>query len=91
MGVKMTDKLNIKKISLSLAIVSAILYVVCVLLVAVAPDFAISLFKSLFHGVDITYSIGSMTFASVLIGLIEVVVYSLVAGALFGWFYNKLK
>ena len=88
----MADKLNVKKIALSLAIVSAILYIICALFIAVAPGFTINLFSNLFHGVDISQiAKSSFSIGSTLIGLIEVIAYALIAGALFAWIYNKLK
>lgn len=88
----MADKLNVKKVALSLAAVSAILYIACALLIAIAPDFTVSLFSNLFHGVDISQIAGtSISIGSILIGLIEVIVYALIAGALFAVIYNKLK
>ncbi len=88
----MTDKLNAKKVALSLASVSAILYTACALLVAIAPGFAIKLFSNLFHGVDITGLAGkSISIAGALVGLIEVAVYAWIAGWLFAWVYNKFK
>ena len=88
----MADKLNAKRVALSLAVVSAVLYIVCVLLIAVAPDFTINLFSNLFHGIDITQIANtSISFGSTLLGLIEIIIYTLIAGWLFAWMYNKLK
>ena len=88
----MTDKLNTKRVALSLAIVSAILYIACALLIAIAPDFTMSLFSNVFHGIDITQIADtSISLGSTLIGLVEIIVYALIAGWLFAWVYNKLK
>ena len=87
----MVDKLNIRRVALSLAVVSAILYLACALLVFIAPNFAVTLFSNLFHGVDITTTAKAVTFLGTLLGLIEIVVYSLIAGGLFALVYNKLK
>jgi len=88
----MSDKLNTKKVALSLAIVSAILYLACALLIAIIPGFTISLFSNLFHGVDISrIASTNLSLGSTLIGLVEVIIYSLVVGWLFVRIYNKLK
>lgn len=88
----MTEKLNSKRVALSLTIVSSILYIACALLVVIAPDFTTKLFSSLFHGIDIIQiATTNISFVSVLIGLVEIIVYTLIAGWLFAWIYNKLK
>ena len=88
----MAEKLNSKKVALSLAIVSAILYIACFLLVVIAPDFATKLFSNLFHGVDITQIASqSISLGNALIGLVEIFIYALIAGWLFAGIYNKLK
>ena len=88
----MSDKLNTKKVALSLAVVSAILYIACALFIAIAPNLAIKLFSNLFHGIDITKITNtSISLGSILFGLIEIIVYALIAGWLFAWIYNKFK
>ena len=88
----MTDKLSTKKVALSLAIVSAILYIACALLLAIAPEFTLNLFSNLFHGIDITQITStSISLGSTLIGLVEIIVYALIAGWLFALVYNKIK
>lgn len=88
----MNGKLNAKKVAVSLAAVSAILYIACALLIVVAPDFTLNLFSNLFHGIDITQIAGQpVSFGSTLLGLVEIIAYALIAGALFAWIYNKLK
>lgn len=88
----MTDKLNAKRVALTLAIVSAILYIACALLIAIAPDFTMNLFSNLFHGIDISkITSTSVSFGGVLLGLIEIIAYALIAGWLFALIYNKLR
>ncbi len=88
----MNDKLNTKRVALSLAIVSAIFYIACALLIAIAPDFTMNLFSNLFHGIDITQTADtSISLGSTFIGLVEIIVYSLIAGWLFALIYNKIK
>ncbi|MDP3026246.1 MAG: DUF5676 family membrane protein [Nanoarchaeota archaeon] len=88
----MSDKLNTKRVALSLASVSAILYIACALLIAIAPDFTTGLFSKVFHGIDITQIADtSISLGSTLIGLVEIIIYALIAGWLFVFIYNKLK
>ena len=88
----MAEKLNSKRVAFSLAIVSAILYLVCTIFIYIAPNFTVNLFSNLFHGIDITkIEDTSISLGNTLIGLIEIVVYSLIAGWLFALIYNKLK
>ena len=88
----MAEKLNPKRVALSLVIVSIILYIACALLVVIAPDFITNLFSNLFHGIDITQiATTNISFGSVLIGLIQIIIYTLIAGWLFALIYNKLK
>jgi len=87
----MTNKLNTKGVAITLAIVASILYIVCALLIAIAPDFIIKLFSNLFHGIDITKIVDtSISLGSTLLGLVEIIVYSLIAGWLFAVIYNKV-
>ena len=88
----MTDKLNAKRVAMTLAIVSAILYIACALLIAIAPDFTMNLFSNLFHGIDINkIASTSISLAGTLLGLVEIIVYALIAGWLFALIYNKFK
>lgn len=87
----MTDKLNIKKVSLSLATVSGILYVLCAILFAIAPQTALSLSKDLFHGIDITQIAKNTTLEGTIIGFVEIIVLSLLVGWLFAVIYNYLS
>ncbi len=85
------EKLNPRRVSLSLAAVSGIVSAVCALLIAVAPQFAVSLFGAIFHGVDLTKIQKTMTLGSAIIGTLEVIVLALIVGWLFAKVYNSLK
>ncbi|MDO8517137.1 MAG: DUF5676 family membrane protein [Nanoarchaeota archaeon] len=88
----MVDKLNTKKIALSLTIVSGILYIICALFVVIFPNFATMLFSNLFHGIDITrIATTNISFASILSGFIQMIIYAFIAGWLFAQIYNRLK
>lgn len=84
-------KLNAKLVALSLAGVSGILYVICALLIAIAPTATLKMFSNVFHGIDITkIAATNISFGNTIIGLIEILVYSLIAGWIFAAVYNYL-
>jgi len=85
------EKLNPKKVSLSLAATSGIVSAACALLIAVAPQFTVNLFGAIFHGVDLTKIQKTMTVSSAILGTIEVVVIALIVGWLFAKVYNAFK
>ena len=88
----MISKLNEKKVALSLALTSGIIYIVCAVLIAILPTGTMKAFGFLFDGIDINkISSTSVSFTSTILGLIEVVALSLVAGYIFAMIYNKRK
>ena len=88
----MAEKLKTKRVALSLAGVSAILYIACALLIFVVPNLTIKLFSYIFHGINISsITDKSITLTGTLIGLVEIVIYALITGALFAWIYNKIN
>jgi hypothetical protein len=88
----MADKLNAKRVGYSLAAVAGIIYLVCAILVAVAPVWTVSFFGALFHGIDITQiAVAPVSLANTILGLIEIIVLGFVAGWLFVKVYNSLK
>ena len=88
----MVDKLSPKRVAYSLASVSAILYIVCAVLIAIGPEATIKLFGSLFHGINIELiAQNTISFGSTILGLIEIVVGSLIIGWLFAKIYNSIK
>lgn len=84
------DRLDSKRVSLSLAIVSALLSLLCALFIVLAPAFSMRLFGSIFHGLDITRIAAPMTLPGVVSGLLAVTVSALVAGWLFATVYNLM-
>ncbi len=87
----MANKLNPKLVSLSLAAASGVLYILCALIFAVSPTTGLNLFSYIFHGIDITQiAQTSVSFAGILIGFVEIVLWSLLAGWLFAVIYNYL-
>ena len=86
----MANKLNPKVVSFSLVIVSAILSLVCALLLVLAPEASLNFFGSIFHGIDMTKIAASVTVSGVLTGLVAIVIIAFVAGWLFAVIYNYL-
>lgn len=86
----MTNKLNPKVVSFSLVVVSAILSLICALLIALAPKVTLKFFGSIFHGADITKIATSVTISGVLTGLVAIVIVAFVTGWLFAVIYNYL-
>jgi len=88
----MTDKLNEKKVSFSMAGTAGIAYIICALLIAISPTGTVKVFGALFHGIDISkIARGSMPFMSTIIGLIEIIALSLIVGYIFAKIYNMIK
>ncbi len=85
-------KLKPNNVGLSLAIVSALFYLACAFFIAVAPGAALSIFNSLFHGIDFT-SIAktSFTFGETIVGLVVLFVTAYIVGVVYAWIYNKLE
>ena len=75
----------------ALAGVMGVFYIVCRLLVGIAPDLFRSITQSWFHGYDLSaIPAGSTTFGGFLLGLITAVLAIWVFGYFFAWAYNKL-
>lgn len=87
----MSEKLNAKRVSLSLAAVGGIVSVVCAILLAIAPKFTINLFGAIFHSIDMSQITKPITFGRAVFGTVEVIVIALIAGWLFAVIYNKIK
>jgi len=87
----MTEKLNSKVVSFSLAIIFGIIYILCTLFFAMAPQLTLSFFNVMFHRIDITKIASTpVPLGSAIFGFIEIVVLSLIAGWLFATIYNYL-
>ncbi len=87
----LNQELNPKAVSFSLAIISGVSYLLCAIFFALAPQTALNFFKGMFHGLDITkIAASSVPLFSVVIGFVEIVVFSLIAGWLFAVIYNYL-
>lgn len=81
------------KLALALAGTSGILYVVCSIFVALWPALTLQLLGSVSHVVNVAKFAGDvkMTFGGFLVGLVQILIYSYVAGWVFGWLYNRLS
>ncbi len=86
----MADKLNSIRTANSLAITAGIVSVVCALLILLAPEFTVSLFGAIFHGIDLSQISATATIGSSLLGVIEVVILGWIVGWLFAKIYNAL-
>jgi hypothetical protein len=85
-------QLQSKKIALAAAGTGAVLYLGCAIFIAIAPGFSVNLFNYLLHGIsfDTIRTPETMTVGRVLIGLIQVIIYTYLLGWIFAGLYNKL-
>lgn len=82
-------ELNTKKFALAAAETGAVLYIACALLVAIAPDLAMTLLGWLAHVTNTETLARSVTMTGVVYGLIQVVIYVYIAAYMFSWLYNR--
>lgn len=83
------EELNKKVVGLSLATVSAIVYMVCVLAYWIAPNALIRYGNYLFHSVDLgSIAVNSVTFIDALIGLVLIFISGYLVGILFAVLFN---
>ena len=87
----MAEKLNAKRVSLSLAAVAGIISIICALLILIAPQATMNLFGAIFHGIDISQITKTITLGGALLGTVEVIVIGLIAGWLYAKIYNAIK
>ena len=88
---EMSNKLNVKKTGLTLAIVIGIVYIVCAILIAIAPTATVNVFGALFHGIDISKIAATPTLGRTILGLVEILALGYIVGWLFAVIYNKLN
>jgi len=86
-------QLNTKSFALATATTMGIMYLLCVLLVVAAPDFAFQLLGWVAHIVNVEKFAGevSLTAGGVLVGLVEIVVYAFVASWILAELYNRFS
>ncbi len=84
-------QLNALKLANAAAVTTFILYVVCTLFVALAPQFSMTILAGGMHIPDIGNSLGAIhvTFGGFLLGLIPLLIYSYVGAYLVAVLYNR--
>lgn len=88
----MAQKLSAKHVGSTLAITGGIISLVCLLLIAIFKESAVTLFGYIFHGIDMTQiMVTEIAWGSAIIGVIEVVILSFVIGWLFAKIYNSVS
>ena len=86
----MGHKLNAIKVANSLAVTTAVVYLVCIVAVWLAPGITTTIGNYLLHGVDVSRLVGARTFSYSLTSLIIGTIAGWLTGALFATVYNKL-
>lgn len=82
-------KLDAKGLTLAVAIVTAVLWILCSASVWMAPGPTMRLTGHMVHA-DLSQFSWSLTWGGVLIGLVSWTVAAAVPGALIAWTYNRL-
>mgnify|MGYP001594117918 FL=1 len=80
-------ELDKNKFSLAAAATLGVVYVVCAIVVAIAPEFAAQLMSWLTHLVNLEARV--VGFPGVIYGFLQVVIYTYVAAWLFAWLHNR--
>lgn len=76
----------------AMALVIAVIYVICRALAGVAPDFLRSLAQVWFHSYDLSsLPAATLNFGGFLGGLITITILSWLFGYFLAWTYNKMK
>jgi len=82
-------ELNPVLVGKALAATTAIFYLACIALIAIYPQATMDLFAKMFHGIDISkIATAPASIDSILIGLVEIIIYAYLAGWLFARIYN---
>ncbi len=87
----MAEKISPKRVGYSLAAVAGVIYVVCAILVAIAPLWTVSFFGALFHGIDISKIATTPDLGKTVLGFVEIVVLGWLAGWFFAKVYNSAR
>ena len=85
------NRINPATNGLSLAITVGLLYLLCALMVAIAPGSLSAALGLVAHGVNVgslTQQVAPISLSAVLVGLLAVMAYSFIAGLLFGLVNN---
>lgn len=87
------NRLSPAATGLSVAITVGLLYLLCALMVVIAPGALSVAFGLVVHGLNIvplTQQVPPISLPAVLVGLLAILVYSFIAGLLFGLVNNLL-
>ena len=79
-------ELNKNKFALAAAKVLGVWYVICALLVALAPNLAVKLFGWMVHLINLEPGV---SFPEVIYGFIEVIILTYVSAYVFAWLHNR--
>ena len=84
-------KLDTNKFSLAAAITMGFVYILCVIFVALWPDFALQLFGWLVHLVNVDKFAGDVQITAIglVFGLLQILVYTYLGALIFAWLHNK--
>lgn len=89
-GEKHYCQMNVNGFALAAAGVMGIIYLLCTVFVAVAPDLALKLFGTLVHLVNLDKAADvRLTFGGFLAGLIQAVLYTYIGAWLLAFLHNK--
>ena len=80
-------KLNIKSVVIAEAVVGAVLFTLCRVAFALAPDATLAILKYLTH-IDWTSVTMPITWGGFLSGLVVFTVFIAIVGAAWAWLYN---
>ncbi|MBS3077187.1 hypothetical protein J4233_02855 [Candidatus Pacearchaeota archaeon] len=87
----MEHKLSVMRVANSLAVTTALAYLVCIIAVWLAPGITTTIGNYLLHGVNVNRLVEARTFIFSLTSLILGTILSWLAGALFAAVYNKFR
>lgn len=83
-------QINVNGFALAATGVVAIIYILCTIVVALAPDLALKLFGTLVHLVNLEKTADMrLTFGGFLAGLIQATLYTYIGAWLVAWLHNK--
>ena len=87
------EKLNQNVVALSLGITSIVLYIICLILVAIFPvQMMAPLVNNLIHSVDFTGMMTkNITFSGSIVGIIAWFIIAAVTGYIFAFAYNWIE
>lgn len=85
------NKVKPINVGLALAATVTVTYLLCALVVLLAPGAAEAIIALIAHSVnvDMMFQPEAFSFANVLGGTVVIAVYFFVTGTLFGWIYNR--